>query len=877
MAAGSFVGSEEAFRVTRERLTTSRFEALHEGRLTPLVGRSEELALLLRHWCRAASGQGQIVMVSGEAGIGKSRLVAALQEAIAASGEKCESLEWFCSPHHQNCALYPVIKGLERDAGVVREDVPDVRLANLEAQLAPGDPTPEELSLVADLLGIPTGGRYPRIDLGPQLRRERTLGALTRRVEALANARAVLGVLEDVHWADPTTLELLDVLAARVDSLRLLLVATYRPEFRAPWAGQAHVTELRLSRLDRRDNAALVEQVAGGVGILRPEIVAEIVERTDGVPLFIEEVTRAALEVGGDAVPQAAFQSTGAVPATLYASLTARLDRLGATARQVVQAGSAIGQRFGHDLLVAIAGLPDNALGSALRQLEDAELIHRWGAPPDANYSFRHALLRDTAYGMLLREPRRALHARIAEVIVRLRPDVSDHEPQQLAWHYTGAGLAEPAIGYWLRAGERSAAQFANLEAVGYFQRALELVEALPPGAKRDRLEVRLRLAQVVPLIAVHGSGSPVVEACAARAKELREHLPDWPRRFHAHRVVWSSCLARQPMPRVLALARDLCSLAEQSGDPAPIAIAYRALGHSLFIAGKPAQADPVLASGITVADGLAESDFAAYGDDSRISCRLYRGFVCCLLGYPESALRIAEEALTRARARNNPHTIAWSLFSLAVIQNFLRNPGKTEQAAAETIDVAQRHRFPRWLAFAQQARGWAMCQLGNRAQGLELIEDGLRRLLATGQLLGTTWAHCALAEGYLLAGQLKAALGHIEAAHKHAEAYGEHYMSAEMHRLHAEALRIQGAPPAEVEGHLLAALEIARQQGARLWDVRAATSLARLWLAQGRGAHAYALLAPVYDSFTEGFDLPDLVEARALVRQTGANSAASN
>jgi class 3 adenylate cyclase len=604
---GGFACSEGAFQVTGDRPSKSRFEAFHEGGLTPLVGRTEELELLLRRWRRAASGEGQIVLASGEAGIGKSRLVAALQETIAAAGEKHERFEWFCSPHHQERALHPVITWLERAADFAYDDAPEARLSRLEAVLAAGEPTQEELRLIADLLGVPTAGRYPSLNLNPQLRRERTFDALIRWVLVLASTRPVLGVLEDAHWADPSTLELLDLLAARMDSVPLLLVMTYRPEFRAPWAGQAHVTELRLSRLDRRDNAALVEQIAGGPDKLAPEVVAQIVERTDGVPLFIEEVTRAALEVAGETSVHAAFRGAARVPATLHASLTARLDRLGATARQVAQAGAAIGREFGHDLLAAIAGVADEALGSALRRLEDAELLHRRGVPPEATYTFRHALLRDAAYGMLLREPRRALHARIAEAIVSLRPDAAEREPHLLAWHYTGAGLVQPAIGLWHRAGERSVAQFANREAIGYFERALELVETLPAGVKRDGLEAELRLAQVVPLIAIYGYGSRAVEACATRAKQLGECLPDWPGRFYAHRVAWSSCLSRQPVPRTVALARDLLVLAERNGDPAQIALACRALGWSLFCAGKPAEADPVIARGVAVADAPAD------------------------------------------------------------------------------------------------------------------------------------------------------------------------------------------------------------------------------------------------------------------------------
>jgi class 3 adenylate cyclase/tetratricopeptide (TPR) repeat protein len=853
------------WRAVGKAAVASRSEALHTRRLSPLIGREEELELLVRRWRRAASGEGQIVLISGEAGIGKSRLVAALQEAIAASGDNCERLEWFCSPHYRDSALHPVIARLERAAGFMHEDAPEVRLAKLEASLAAGHPTPEEFSLVADLLGVPTRGRHPRLDLSPQLRRERTLGALLRRAEALANAQPVLGVLEDRHWADPTTLELLEMLAARVESLRLLLVITNRPEFCTPWAGQARVTELRLNRLGRRDKAALIEQVAGGAGTLSPEVVEEIAERTDGVPLFIEELTKAAVEAGGEANLQA-FPAAAAVPATLYTSLTARLDRLGAAARQVAQASAAIGREFDHDLLAAIAGVPRDAFESALRRLEDAELIHRSGVPPEATYSFRHALLRDAAYGMLLRDPRRALHARIAEAIARLRPEAAEREPQSLAWHYAGAGLAERAIGYWRRAGERSVAQFANREAVGYFQRALQLIEVLPPGAERDRLEADLRLSLVVPLRDIHGSGSDAVEACAARAKELGERLPGWPGRFAAHRVVLGSCLARQPVPRAVALARDLMSLAEGSGDPIPIAIACQALGYSLYITGKPAEADSVLARGIDLADSSGGTEFAAYGQDPRIVCRLDRAQARCLLGYPDTGLRVVEEGLARARAHNNPYAIAWSLVVLADIHTCLRNAAGAEQAAAEATNIARQDCLAQWLARAPQRRGLALCQLGDPHQGLALLEEGLHRQHATRHIMGTTRTYFYLAEGYLLAGRPDAALGHVEAAHRHADTYGEHYLSAEIHRLHAQVLQIQGAPAPEIERHLRSALDIARQQAARLLELRAATALARLWHVQGRVKEAHGLLAPIYASFTEGFDLPDLIEARALL-----------
>jgi tetratricopeptide (TPR) repeat protein len=407
-----------------------------------------------------------------------------------------------------------------------------------------------------------------------------------------------------------------------------------------------------------------------------------------------------------------------------------------------------LGREFGHDLLAAVSGLPEERLRRALDQLEGAGLLQRrGGAPPEAAYAFRHALVQDAAYGTLLRGRRRELHARAAEAIGRLRPEVADREPEVLAHHCDRAGLAGAALGHYRRAGERSIARFANREAIGQFQRALELLDSLAPGEEKDRLEAELRLAQAVPLTAVHGHGSEVVEACATRAKELGERLPGWPGRFAAHRLAWNSCNLRQPIPRAVALARDLLASADRTGDPARSALARRALGFSLFLAGELAEADSVVEHGLALAQGLPDAAFAAYGEDPRIVCRIHRGQIRSLMGYPEAALRLAAEGLARARACGNPHMVAWSLVGgLSFIRSLLRDAAGAEQAAAEAADVAGRHRFPQWLGLAQQWRGWALCRLGDAERGLALLEEGARRLRETGAVLHTTKVQCGLA-----------------------------------------------------------------------------------------------------------------------------------
>jgi class 3 adenylate cyclase len=849
----------------------SRFEALRTADLhVPPIGREEERDLLLRHWRRALSGEGQVVLVSGEAGIGKSRLLAALQEALAA--EEYVPLIWYCSPQHVDSALYPVITRMERAAGFVPGDGPEARAAKLAALLAPLEPKPEEASLIGDLLGLPAGAGHSAQGISPQQRRERTLEALVRRLEALAARRPVLALAEDTHWADPTTIELLDLMAARVVALRVLLVVTHRPEFRAPWDGLAH--KLNLRRLDRRDSATLIRRIASTLGTvaLPPELVEEIVKRTDGVPLFAEELTRAVLEAGeGAALPAA----VSAVPATLHASLAARLDRLGPAVRRAAQAGAAIGREFAHDLLAAVAEMPEPDLVPALRQLEDAGLVFRRGLPPEGSYAFRHALLRDAAYGMLLREQRRALHARIAEAIGRLRPEAAECEPELLAWHCTRAGQAGPAVGLWRRAGEQSIARYANREAIGHFERALEQLGVLAPGEERDRQEADLRLAQAVPLIAVHGYGAEAVEFCASRAKELEDHRPDWAGHFAVHRLVWNSHMLRHPMPRTISLARDLLSFAERRGDPVQTAVACRALGFSLLFAGELVEADPLLARGAIHADGLEATDFAAYGENPSILCRLGGGWVRSLMGSADTALRMIGEGLARARASGNPHPIAWALGILAVVHKLRCDAPSTKRAAAEAVEVAGQHSLPQWLGFAELWLGWALGRLGQRAEGLALLQVAQRRLRDTGAVLFTVMSNCVLAEAGVLAGRPETALEHLAAAQEHAERYGEGFMLAEIHRLHATALCALNAPKSECEGRLRTALGIAQRQGAKTWELRAAVDLARLWRDQSRMTDAHEMLALVYASFTEGFDLPDLIEAKALLDEL--NAAASD
>ena len=854
-----------AWAALRPSSVEGRFEAFHATDLTALVGREEESELLLRRWSKAKTGEGQVVLLSGEAGIGKSRLTAALLERLAT--EPFARLRYFCSPQHTDSALYPIIRQMEGAAGLAQDDSPQARLDKLDALLAQTSTSAEDSALFAEMLSLANDGRYPVVELTPQQRRQRTLEALTAQIKALTRASPVLMIFEDAHWIDPTSLESLGRAVDQIRTMRVLLSVTFRPDFDPPWIGRPYVTALTINRLDQRDTDAMIDHLVVNKG-LPTSIRQDIIERTDGIPLFVEEMTKAVLESEGEgearrtdgAVPPPVL----AVPASLQASLMARLDRLG-PAKEVAQIGAAIGRQFSHALLASVVRQPDAELESALDRLVAAGLLFRQGAPPDATYLFKHALVQDTAYGTLLRNQRQELHARIVKVLEQDLQNIIGTQPETLAHHYSQAGLVDLAIEFWGRAGARSVDRSAHHEAVGHFGCALDLMGTLPPSHRRDERELELTLALAVSLIAVHGFGSIRVEECAVRAKELSDKLSGSQNRFAAQRVAWNSSLMRQPVPRTAALARDLVGLAEEDGNPAKLAVAHRALGYSLFIAGEFREAAEILARGATLADTISEGEFAIYGEHPSMVCGAYGGQVRILMGFPESGMRLIKAAVAHARRRNNAHSLSWALGVAAHVSQSQHEPAATARFASEAIETAREHRLPQWLALGERCKGWAIHQLGDFAGGLNLLRQGERRWYETGAALHTTHGEICLAESYLLQGDAAAARSHLSAARAHCRSYGENYLAAEIDRLDALLLQCEGAPTEVVEECLAKALDTARPQGARLFELRSATALARI-MAEHNEHKAVDILAPIYNCFTEGLSTSDLKEAKALL-----------
>ena len=862
-----------AFHVLRESQVRSRFEALRTDE-TPLIGREEEVELLTRRWEQAKAGHGCVVLISAEPGIGKSRLAEAFRESL-----KCEPharLRYFCSPNHQDSALFPFISQLERAAGFERDDTPSARLDKLESLLAANVTAEGDLQLLAELLSIPFDVRYVALNLPPLRKRDRTFEALLRQLGGLAGKQPVLMVFEDLHWADPTSRELLDLAIEQIGGMPVLLLATFRPEFQRPWNDQPNVTTVSLGRLGHEESGQLVRGIIGSAAGLSSEVVAEIVERTDGVPLFLEELTKAILEASAGGVDHGLVAVASipaisfAVPATLHSSLMARLDRLGSTAKEVAQVGAAIGRDFSYQLLAAIARHTEAELHLGLGRLAEAGLVFQRGTPPESNFLFKHALVQDAAYSTLLRSQRKELHARIGKVLEAQFPGTADTQPEILAHHFNQAGLVDRAIEYWRRAGLRSVGRSAHSEAAAHFVCALELLGRQPSSRQRNMHELELTLALAVPLIAVHGFGAMRVEECALKAKELSDTLPGSPSRFAARRLAWNSCLMRQPVPRTIALAQDLIGLAEDDTNPAILPVAHRALGYSLLIAGKFHEADEMLARGAALADAISDREFAVYGEHPSMICRAYGGQAKIMTGFPTTGARLVDEAIAYARHEENAHSVAWALAVAAHISQIHHDTAATVRFASEAMDTAREHHLPQWLALGERCMGWAMHQLGDFEVGMNLQQQGVKGWYDTGAMIHTTHCEVMLAESFLREGQTAAARAHLDNARAHRAGYGEGYLSAEIDRLEGLLLHYEQAPAEIVAEYLNISLNTARRQGARLLELRTATTFARMLAEKDECHSAVGLLAPVYWRFTEGFDTADLKEAKALLDELG-------
>jgi class 3 adenylate cyclase/predicted ATPase len=856
-----------AGQVLRPSAVASRFEALRGSVLSPLVGRDEEIGLLLRRWVRAKSGAGQVVLISGEPGLGKSRIAAVLEERLHI--EPHLRLRFFCSPYHHDSALFPFIDQLGRASGFARDDPPAAKLGKLETLLAAALPAEDDVALLSDLMSLPASDRHPLPNLSPLRKKEETLEALIRQIEGAARRQPVVMVFEDAHWIDPTSRELLDLTVERIRSLRVLLVVTFRPEFQPPWTGQPHATTLALNRLDRRDRTDLVEQIAGGKA-LPDEVIDQIADRTDGVPLFIEELTKSVLESGllreeqDRYVLDRALPSL-AIPTSLHDSLIARLDRL-ASVRLVAQIGAAIGREFPYTLLRTVSRLPEEELHVALARLVASELVFQRGTPPDAVYSFKHALVQDAAHGSLLRSSRQQLHAQIAEALEAGSPEVMDSQPELLAQHYTEAGLVEKSVVCWGKAGHRSAARAAMAEAAAQFQKALDQLAFLPDDLERQRKELEFHSALGGALQAAKGYAAPETGRAYARAQELWEQLgsPSEFLRVPVRQSVYHAI--RGELDLALRLDEELLRLSRQHNEYAGLVLGHISAGRELMYMGRFTSSRLHLEEVLALYDPISHhSVIHRTGDDPHVVSLAFLGIVLFCLGYPDRALARSNEAIAEARRLAHPPSLAQSLTAAARLLSLVGDNAALEQRVGELVSVATEQAFPHWRAAGTIYRGWLQANNGNVTGGLCLLRNGSTALRSTGAESLRPYHIALLARAHEIAGQIEEAATQLDGALQIVEKTGERWFAAELNRHKGQLLLQQGHTQAAEELYGKA-LSIAVEQEAKLWELRAAASLARLRRDQGRRAGARDLLAPIYGWFTEGFETRDLKEAKALL-----------
>ena len=858
----------------RASSVASRFEALRATSLSALVGRDEEMELLLRRWSRAKSGEGQAVLLSGEAGIGKSRLAAELLERVAS--EPHTRLRYFCSPQHTDSPFYPAIGQIERAAGLAPDDEPHTKLEKLDALLAQTSTPLEDAALFAELLSLPNDGRYPALELAPPQRRQRTLEALVSQIKALTRSRPVLVVFEDANWADPTSLEALSRLLDVIATQRALLLVTFRPEFHPPWIEQPHVTVFTINRLGRREVSAMIDHVAGGAQ-LPTSIREEIIERTDGIPLFVEEMTKAVLEAGSvseaERTAAAVPSATRPVPASLHGSLMARLDRLG-PAKEVAQIGAAIGREFPHTLLASVARRPGADLVSALDALVAAGLLLRRGGAPHARYLFKHSLVQDAAYGTLLREPRRALHARIAETIEIQFPEIAESQPELLARHCTEAGLAEKAAGLWGRAGQRSLARSALVEAIEQFTRALTAMSAIPATPALRREQIKLQVALITPLGHVKGFTAPETKAAAEQAQALIEqaHALGEPSEdplllFSVLHSFWVVNTVAFNGDVACDLAAQFLALAEKQGATVPVMIGRRLMGASLLCTGALAEGRTHLDQAVALYDPAEHRHLATrFGQDNRVSALSFRSVILWLSGFPDAALVDTNDALGHAREIAQAATLMFALVYAGWSHIHRRDYAAAKARLDELVARADEAGALFWKTLGLSVQGWLSALTGQASDAVHLLRPGISALRSTGVAIWMPMYLACMAKAQAELGKMDDAWRSMRQALATIDTTKERWCEAEVDRMAGELALSPEPDAASAEAHFERALAVARNQQAKSWELRAAMSMARLWRDRGKRRQAHELLAPVHGWFTQGFDTLDLREARALL-----------
>jgi class 3 adenylate cyclase/predicted ATPase len=863
------------YRVMGESGAQSRLEVAATRGLTPLVGRESEVTLLLERWHQVKDGQGQVVLLSGEGGIGKSRLVQVVKDHVANEPHtrwECRSL-----PYYQNTALYPFIDFFQRALHWHQDETPEEKLAKLEQQLRQYRlPVAETVPLFAPLLSLTLPeDRYPPLTLSPQRQRQKTLESLVAMLLERAEREPVLFILEDLHWTDPTTLEFLSLLVEQVPTAALYMLLTCRPEFQPAWHHRSFLSEVIVNHLSRQQIEQMATHMAGGKA-LPADIIQQLVDKTDGVPLYVEEMSKALLESGHLKAVDGHYELTGtlpalAIPATLHDSLMARLDRL-LTAKVLAQLGATIGRQFSYALLKAVSQGDEATLQTDLRRLVEAEIVYQRGLPPQATYIFKHALIQDAAYESLLKSTRQHSHQRIAQVVEAQFPATVETQPELLAHHFTEAGLNEQASGYWYRAGVQAGQRSANTEAIAHFTQGLALLQALPESPERRQRELVLQTALGASLIASKGYAAPEVEQVYKQAWALCQQVGESPQLLPILSGLRRVYTMRAEFQIAQELGERILTLAQCVNQSVFLLEAHYALGSNAFWSGDLLFARAHLAQGLALELPPSHTvPTPLYGQDPRVACLASAALTSWLLGYPTQALQQSQEALTVAHRVSHPNTLAYALMWASFVHQHRREVQTTQRKAEELITLSEEQGFQLWLGTGTCQWGWALAMQGKREGLLHMRHGQTTRLATSPGVAPRPQFFASLAEAYGIHGQADAGLAVITEGQDLVAQMGGHHYAAELHRLKGQLLLQRSSDNhAEAETCFQHAISIAQRQHAKSWELRAATSLARLWQQQGKRADAYDLLTPIYGWFTEGWDTADLQEAKALLDALG-------
>jgi len=851
------------YRVLAAKNASSRFEAAHPGSLTPLVGRSSELSLLLDRWEKVKEGDGQAILLSGIPGVGKSRLLHELKSRI--QEEPHLLLHHQCSPYHTQSAFFPVIEQIEQAAQLTAREADADKIAKLQAYLPRlTDGSIEPLLLIAKLLSITTENRKELSELTPQQIKNRTISTLVDMLLAYSMQRPTLCIFEDAHWLDPSTLELVELIISRIGHARVMLIVSCRPEFRPTWLAHANITTHSLTRLSQTEVRTMIRDVLRG-GSIPQQLVDQIIEKADGVPLFIEELTSSTLSA--PLRTRGTFTASLRVPETLSDALMERLDRV-APSRRVAQIAAVIGREFSHNLLSAASQVDEDNMQSALSLLEQADIIYRVGVSPFVRFAFKHALLRDAIYDTLLRSKRQQIHADIAAILQRDFPQLVENQPEVLAHHYQEAGNHQLAIRCWFESGQRAVAHSANVEAIANFRKALQLLNALQETPERTKQEIDIQLALGIPLIAVQGYAAAETREAFSRARALCLRLGNIPEYFQALFGSWGNLWMGGNNRDALGMADEFLTRSRALSDPVLLMVAHRVIGSTLLTLGDFQSSSSHFEETIRLSTGREKQQlYNLYMVEPRAASLLLLSWDLWFLGHPDQSLSRVSEALALAQDLGQPYTVAFAHYMTSVVHLLRGDAARGLESAGKSFEISQEQRFSLYVTLSRISRGRAICDLGRLEEGRAEIELGIDEARRSGVGFMLPMMDSWLAEVHAKIGENERALAIVERALTDIGDVTGRAWEAELHRQRAQILlAFDPSKVTEAESYLKKSIEVALGQSAKSLELRAATSLAEFWRMQGRADEARALLEPIYRWFREGAETADLRRARATL-----------